>query len=37
MIKSGGARVSIIGELYTVNLYDQVAALTQNEAIQLKY
>jgi rubrerythrin len=28
-------RVSIIGELDTVNLYEQVAALTQNEAIQI--
>ena len=27
-------RVSIIGELDTVNLYEQVAALTQNEAIR---
>jgi rubrerythrin len=26
-------RVSIIGELDTINLYEQVAALTQNEAI----
>jgi len=29
-------RVSIIGELDTVNLYEQVAALTQNEAIRAK-
>ena len=27
-------RVSIIGELDTINLYEQVAALTQNEAIR---
>jgi rubrerythrin len=26
--------VSIIGELDTINLYEQVAALTQNEAIR---
>ncbi|HEX7515450.1 MAG TPA: ferritin family protein, partial [archaeon] len=29
-------RVSIIGELDTVNLYEQVAALTENEAIRVQ-